>query len=276
MKHIVASLIGMISIALTPAQAATTDWVAVTGGAVRIISSGPLENGVYRAGLEFSLDPGWHTYWRFPGEAGIPPLLDFSQSENLGKVDVKYPVPGRYSDGFSTSIVYDENIVLPLLVTPAQADKPIEFHTSLFFGLCKEICVPGEAVFKVTLQPDNSADKLSRLLIERDLALVPKQVGSDASRIVSITSLAGDKGQILRIEAEVDPATQRPELFAEGPEGSFIGVPVLISRDSHTAVWTLPTNGLARTENGTTLTLVLVDGDTALESRHDLPSSLLN
>lgn len=268
-------LIGWLGLALMPAQAASIDWVKVTGGAVRIISAGPLENGSYLAGLEFSLDPGWHTYWRFPGESGVPPTFDFSGSRNLAGADVKYPAPSRYDDGFSTSVVYDENVVLPILVKPANPENPVRLQAALFFGICKEICVPGDAVFDLTLKPADPEDKLSTMLIERDLAHVPQIAEGTASGIVSITSEAGKNGPVLRIRATVDPENMEPELFAEGPEGSYIGVPELQSRDGSTALWTLSTNGLARTEDGSFLTLVLVDGDKALESRHALSADML-
>lgn len=276
MKTRLASLFAWLCLACLPAQAASTDWITVTGGAVRIISAGPLENGTYRAGLEFSLDPGWHTYWRYPGEAGVPPTFDFSGSQNLAEADVRYPAPGRYNDGFSTSIVYDENVVLPILVTPDDPQAPVQLKASLFFGICKDICVPGDGVFDLTLKPSDRADKISAMLIERDLALVPQIAEGPASGIVSITSEPGKKGPVLKIRAKVDPDTSEPELFAQGPDGSYIGVPVLQSHDGGTALWTLSTNGLARTGDGSTLTLVLVQGDKAVESRHVLSAALLN
>ncbi|WP_417675936.1 protein-disulfide reductase DsbD domain-containing protein [Roseibium sp.] len=264
-----------LCLASLPVKATTTDWVSVTGGAVRLVTAGPMESGIYRAGLEFSLDPGWHTYWRYPGEAGVPPTFDFSGSQNLAKADILYPAPGRYNDGFSTSIVYDENVVLPILITPDDPQAPVRLQASLFFGICKDICVPGDGVFDLVLEPSAEEDTVSAMLIDRDLALVPQTVEGPASGIVSITSAPGKNAPVLTITAKVDPDTPEPGLFAEGPEGSYIGVPDLQSRDGGMAVWTLSTNGLARTGDGSMLTLVLVDGDKAVESRHALSADLL-
>lgn len=268
-------LFASLCLASLPVQAATTDWVSVTGGAVRIITAGPMENGTYRAGLEFSLDPGWHTYWRYPGEAGVPPTFDFSGSQNLAKADIRYPAPGLYNDGFSTSIVYDENVVLPILITPDDPQASVRLQASLFFGICKDICVPGDGVFDLLLEPSAEEDTVSAMLIDRDLALVPQTADGPASGIVSITSAPSKNAPVLTITAKVDPETSEPGLLAEGPEGSYIGVPALRSRDGSTAVWTLSTNGLARTGDGSMLTLVLVDGDKAVESRHALSTDLL-
>ena len=49
--------------------------------------------GQIGGGIEIALEPGWYTYWRNPGEAGVPPVFDFSGSENVASVDVMYPAP---------------------------------------------------------------------------------------------------------------------------------------------------------------------------------------
>jgi DsbC/DsbD-like thiol-disulfide interchange protein len=275
MKILLVALLAMIGHLTAPAQAGTSDWVSVTGGAARVITSGPPENGAYRVGLEFSLDPGWHTYWRFPGEAGIPPQLDFSASENLAEADVKYPVPSRYDDGFTTSIVYEEGVVLPILVRPVDPDLPVTLRLSVFFGICKDICVPGDGAFEITLSPEDADDRVAGLLISRDLKLIPETVTPEASGIASIKSEDGDKGPVLRIEAHVE-SPDDPDLFAEGPQGSYIGVPTYRGREGRKAVWTLSTRGLARTGEGSTLTLLLVDGENARESEHPLEADLLD
>ena len=45
------------------------------------------------AAVEIRLAPGWHTYWRVPGEAGIPPRFDWSGSQNLAAVAYEWPRP---------------------------------------------------------------------------------------------------------------------------------------------------------------------------------------
>lgn len=270
------SFLGLISLLTLPVHAATSDWVSVLGGAVRLISSGPPENGAYRAGLEFSLDPGWHTYWRFPGEAGIPPQIDLSMSTNVASAEVKYPTPGRYHDGFSTSIVYHDAVVLPIIVKPENPEKGVTLSASIFFGICKDICVPGDAAFEMQLAPDARVDKLSETLIDRDLALVPQVADADNSEVLSISGEAGEKAPLLIITAQVSGVEGNAvDLFAEGPEGSYIGVPVLRTHDGKTAEWSLSTRGLARTDDGSSLTLVLVDGPTAVESLHNVQPGLL-
>src|SRR6476661_4306539 len=54
---------------------------------------------VFRAGVEIKLEPGWKTYWRYPGDSGVPPTFDFSASDNVKEATVLFPAPVRFPDG---------------------------------------------------------------------------------------------------------------------------------------------------------------------------------
>jgi DsbC/DsbD-like thiol-disulfide interchange protein len=237
-----------------------TDWSEVQGGAVRLISSGPLEANHYMAGLEFLLEPGWHTYWRYPGEAGIPPLVTLVSSENLKDFEILYPVPERYNDGFSESIVYHHGIVLPIRVIPENPKENVRLSFEVFFGICSDICVPGDANLTLEFSPTAQVDKLAARLISRDLATVPETVSAHGPRIVSVTQ----NQDRLVIVADVGD-TKVADLFAEGPEGSFIGLPKLTDHSNGKATWSLSTKGLATTKSDRQLRLVLTTAEKAVE-----------
>ncbi|NVK34424.1 MAG: hypothetical protein HWE23_08080 [Rhodobacteraceae bacterium] len=257
-----------VALPFASANAAISEWVSVQGGAVRLLSSERLESGDYQLGLEFSLDPGWHTYWRFPGESGIPPQLDFSASENLRTKTVLYPTPVRYSDAYSSSIVYNESLVLPIIVSPDNASEPVTINASLFFGICNEICVPGDASFSLTLSPKEQTDELAKLLIDNNLLALPKTGSPALEKIRSIEPFIDEGEEKLSIKADVSNG-HTVDLFAEGPEGSYISLPSLEEQDGKSATWTLSTKGLLKSAEGhTKLTLLLVDGDTSYESEH--------
>lgn len=242
-----------------------TDWTEVQGGAVRLIASGALEDGHYQAGLEFLLEPGWHTYWRYPGEAGIPPQITLSDADNLENLKVLYPVPEHYDDGFSRSIVYQGGIVLPMQAVPADPQKPVRLSIDVFFGICKDICVPGDASLSLDLTPGSEADTVAAKLIARDLATVPV---ADRDGELQITSVAASQDRTsLVIKARVAGA-EAPELFIAGPEGSFIGLPELTGHSGGEALWTLPTRGLSVSDKDNTLRLVLSADGRAIEHLH--------
>src|SRR4249920_1276739 len=128
-----ASLLGATSCAAIAAD--VSPWEDDAQSAVRLISARALnESGgrVFRAGVEIRLKDGWKTYWRYPGDSGVPPVLDFSKSQNVKAVTVLYPAPMRFSDGAGgNSIGYKGVVVLPLHVAPQDGRKPVTLRLKL-------------------------------------------------------------------------------------------------------------------------------------------------
>lgn len=93
------------------------------------------------AALELVLEPGWKTYWRSPGDAGLPPEFDW-QGSNIGAVEFHWPAPEVIvSDGVRT-LGHHDRLLLPFTVTPEDAGKPIGISAHVSFGLCENICIP--------------------------------------------------------------------------------------------------------------------------------------
>ncbi len=270
-RTLVISLVLLLS-ALSPGRAEMTDWVEVQGGAVRLISSDVLQDGHYLAGLEFLMERGWHTYWRYPGEAGIPPQISVTGSENLKALEILYPAPERYDDGFSQSIVYHDGIVLPFRVEPQSPDQEARLEIEVFFGICKDICVPGEAILALDFDPRASEDTLSARLIRRDLDAVPHSGAHDTLKVSSVSS--DGSGNIV-IETSVAGGSDA-DLFAAAPEGSFIGLPQLKDKSGDKAVWHLSKKGLARTDDDDQLRLVLTSGGEAIEHLEAIPADWIS
>ena len=99
-------------------------------------------DGRHFAALHLTMAPGWKTYWRVPGAAGIPPEFTFAGSDNLASVTVHWPVPHVFSVNGLTSIGYSDELVLPLEVAPVAADVAVQLHIAAEMGVCKDICVP--------------------------------------------------------------------------------------------------------------------------------------
>ncbi|MCV6594013.1 MAG: protein-disulfide reductase DsbD family protein [Silicimonas sp.] len=100
------------------------------------------DDATHVAGLTLQVAPGWHTYWRAPGDAGIPPSFNWSGSRNLAHVEVRYPVPEVYHANGTRSIVYHDQVTFPLIVTPRDPSKPVRLRGEIDIGVCEEICVP--------------------------------------------------------------------------------------------------------------------------------------
>src|SRR5229473_7347026 len=85
-----------------PAAAADSSaWDGGPRAAVRLIagrSSSEAGAKMVRAGVEIQLGPGWKTYWRYPGDSGVPPRFRFDRSDNVETVAVLWPAPHGFSD----------------------------------------------------------------------------------------------------------------------------------------------------------------------------------
>ncbi|MEP5153544.1 protein-disulfide reductase DsbD domain-containing protein [Planktotalea sp.] len=99
-------------------------------------------DGTHVAAVRLELEPGWHTYWRAPGDAGIPPIFDLSASGNVKASQVVWPRPEVYHGNGLRSIVYYDQVVLPLRVTPNRKGGDISLKAKIEIGICKDICIP--------------------------------------------------------------------------------------------------------------------------------------
>src|SRR5271156_1068152 len=94
------------------------------------------------AGIELRLGAGWKTYWRYPGDSGVPPRFDFSKSTNVKSVTVRWPAPHRFTDESGASIGYKGGVLMPLDIVPANPAQPVTLRIALEYAICERICIP--------------------------------------------------------------------------------------------------------------------------------------
>jgi DsbC/DsbD-like thiol-disulfide interchange protein len=203
-----------------PGRARAADDVSAWDGdvrsAARLIAGGSGPGAPLRAGLEIRLKQGWHTYWRYPGDAGVPPRFDFAGSLNVKAVEVLWPAPRRLREAGLDTIGYDRDIILPLRVTPQDLAKPVTLQVKLDYAVCEKLCVPAQAKTGLALTAGQSAQE-GRLTAAE--ARVPKKVALGAGTSLAIRSVrrqeGGDRPRVLIDVAA--PHGASVDLFAEGP-----------------------------------------------------------
>jgi DsbC/DsbD-like thiol-disulfide interchange protein len=179
------------------------------------------EDGSRVAGLAIVLAPGWKTYWRAPGDAGIPPLFDWSGSENLDTVEIVWPTPHVFDSFGLRTIGYDGAVTLPLLLTPRDPGSPIDLRLTFDFGVCAEICVPERAALSLAVTDAGGAPFGA---IAAALGRGPVS-GAEAGLSRAECSVAGS-GSERRFEARLVFETSPPSeamLVVEGPPGVWFG-----------------------------------------------------
>ena len=120
-------------------------WQRDAHSAVRLLA-GSRSGAVLLGGIAIQLQPGWKTYWRTPGDSGVPPRFDFSKSDNVEAVTVLWPAPMKFDDGAGgTSLGYKQQVVLPLRIVAKNADKPVTLRADISYAVCEKLCIPVEA-----------------------------------------------------------------------------------------------------------------------------------
>src|SRR6187200_1188980 len=133
------------SLALEARAQDSSPWQRDGHSAVRLLA-GSRSGAVLMGGVAFQLQPGWKTYWRTPGDSGVPPRFDFSKSDNVEAVTVLWPAPQKFDDGAGgVSLGYKQQVVLPLRIVAKNADKPVMLRADINYAVCDKLCIPVEA-----------------------------------------------------------------------------------------------------------------------------------
>jgi DsbC/DsbD-like thiol-disulfide interchange protein len=262
--------IAAVAVLATPAYAAdASSWDGDVRSAIRLIAGGPHpSDSDVRAGVEIKLGPGWKTYWRYPGDSGVPPRFDFAQSLNVKSVNVLWPAPDHFVDEAGQSIGYKDSVIFPLQITPQDPTKPITLRVALDYAVCEKLCVPAKGEAELVLS--GGASSLAPL-VEAAEARVPKRVPLGEGTVLAIDAvhretLAGRQRVVVDTK---EPAADPVVLYAEGPTADWaLPLPEAVSTaPPGLRRFAFDLDGLppGASADGAVLTLTLVDGPNAIE-----------
>jgi DsbC/DsbD-like thiol-disulfide interchange protein len=210
------------------AAADSSQWDGDARSAVRLVSGSHAgSDGVVRAGVEIRLAAGWKTYWRYPGDSGVPPVFDFSKSENAKSVSILWPAPHRFEYEGGASIGYKGDVTFPVHVVAENPRRPVTLRLSIEYAVCEKLCIParGQAVLELASASSTkglaSSPDDSRLAAAE--ARVPKPARVGVAAPLGIAAVRQEPGQPHpRIVVEViAPEGAALDLFAEGPTAEW-------------------------------------------------------
>lgn len=116
------------------------------------------DSGRHMTALRVTLAPGWKTYWRAPGEGGIPARFDWEGSGNLQAVTFHWPVPEVFEDNGMRSVGYTRELVLPIEITPRTPGQLVQMRADLEIGVCEYVCIPVSARLSADLAGAGAPD----------------------------------------------------------------------------------------------------------------------
>ncbi|MET3926448.1 protein-disulfide reductase DsbD domain-containing protein [Devosia sp. 2618] len=225
-----------IALIALPVHAGETAWQEVAPGVkLRLISTGQIKpDGTTLVGVEIDMPENTKTYWRVPGDTGLPTELSFSPEHGVVGHKVIWPYPKRQQTPDYLDYVYFGPTVLPVEITVDGTSPVAEVEALL--GVCSDVCVPAQAKFSLSLS-DLSPDRANGLRIRQAAAMAPIEWTGDVDPFGTVELRLADK--MLAVELtnpNVDPAsliaatTSGDPVFGapqKSPEPNLVLIPIM-------------------------------------------------
>ena len=254
------------SLAIEACAQDASPWRRDGHSAVRLLA-GSRSGAVLLGGIAFQLQPGWKTYWRTPGDSGVPPRFDFSRSENIEAVTVLWPAPMKFDDGAGgSSLGYHDQVVLPLRIVAKNTDKPVTLRAAVNYAVCDKLCVPVEADVELAFTSVASTED-SALFAALDTVPKPANVGDPNPLTIRDVKREGKSAVLVDVVAPSEAGNI--SLFVEGPTPDWaLPVPKLLEHSPPGVKrFAFELDGLPPGANpeGAALKLTLAGGDRSYE-----------
>ena len=243
--------------AVYPAHAQTGPWIKHNVIEARLVTARDAKQ--HFAGIEIIMQPGWHTYWRYPGASGIPPSFDFSASQNIKTQTPVFPAPYFFDDGAGGFFGYEglTGFVVPFVLENAGDGGQVSLNLEL--GVCRKVCLPVEFSFKLPVLPGplKTPEELDTIR-----AMMGAKAGTPAAEL-AIDTLSYD-GTVLQFVV-VGTNLENPQIMAiPGPNDVF-GAPHISARHPSSFLIEMPAwSVLDQTMIGRMVEVVVRDGDRAV------------
>jgi len=257
------------------AGVSATPWTELHASRARLIAGrAKTTDGHYLAGLEIVMADGWKTYWRTPGDSGVPPTFDWTGSANVATTRVLYPAPMRMPEAGGVAIGYKQSVLLPIEITPQDAAKPVTLKLAVEFGICREICIPATGNFDLSIpaaQTGASAPQIAAAIERVPRPQQSRRKGDPMLKRVAVNR-EGPSPK-LTIDASFAGDAQGADVFIEAPEDYYVPIPTRAATVAPGVIRFETDLGrdLAQDLRGKTLTLTLVSDAGATEARWTFP-----
>ncbi|AVF37704.1 protein-disulfide reductase DsbD family protein [Rahnella sikkimica] len=251
---------GLLMLWLHTGYAADTGWLQSPQNShakVRLQAQpAPLSEKETRLLLSVSLEKGWKTYWRSPGEGGISPSVDWQKPVTVQQAKWDWPTPARFDVAGITTQGYHDEVTLPVTLS---GEVPGTIAGTLTLPVCSNVCILTDYPFSLDLGSSGDNADFARQFAAA-MGKVPIAEG------LADTITAGYRPGVLQITAHREQGWQNPEVFTDTLEGSSLGKPV-VKVDGQQARFTLPVTDewgdKAADITGKTLSIVLSDNGLA-------------
>jgi suppressor for copper-sensitivity B len=258
-------------------QGSASSWASTPEARLRLLSAVTGGRGLAAVplGLQIQLQPGWKTYWRSPGDAGLPVTVAWTGSTNLAGAEFDWPVPTRFTLFGLDTFGYEGEVVFPIQARPADSAKPLGLRLKVDYLVCAKVCIPRSANLALDLPASEARPSDYAQLIDRFQAQVPGDGAAHGLTLKSARAAGDSRTPVLRVSVDSLMPFKAPDLIVEGPGGLYFPKPrVAISDSGHHALLDIAVRRLPGGPPlaGAALTITVTDGNRGLEA-HVVPTA---
>lgn len=247
MKRVKLTFISLLILCVFTLPSFAFPWVKNNYSKVRLLGMHDRDvnqSGTYTVGVYLKMEEGWKTYWRIPGDSGIPPIFDWSGSKNVKSAEVLWPAPHRFVDPYGISIGYDDEVLFPIKVEALNPSRPVALNVTFQYGVCKDICVPEQASVASQFDKNMITTSRDRKLLQKFVASVPQKTTLSAQKetlspsmpkIKNVTAVLDGKTPHLLIESVFAKEAQEHDLFLEASDNFYMAWPEKVEEQNKTS-----------------------------------------
>jgi thiol:disulfide interchange protein DsbD len=195
----------------------------------------------FNVGLLLRMAPGWHTYWKFSGDAGLPTELNWKLPPGWKVGEIQWPIPLKTIDpGDIETYGYENEILLMQEITPPSKldDSSAKLSTEANWLVCEKICIPGSATLQLDLPVASTSQPANTDVFTRYRRLLPQNSpGPDVAR-ADWSRVGSD----LRLKITGETLAKYPavDFFPLPQQETIVGHPAVQSRSNNEIVFRIP------------------------------------
>lgn len=256
-------------------HALQSEWTDLPNARARLLADGDPMTGQLTVGLEIELDKGWKTYWRTPGDSGIPLTLDWSAAQNVETKDLLFPTPIRFADAYGESIGYKDHVVFPIKLTLTNKGHGSKVAFEAFLGICREVCIPVRQAFSLSVPPLLFASGETKDLLGSALENTARPLPPQDQPVLVSLAPSADGATPARLTAQLPNHLhgQVDDVLIEGPSHWFLELPRGQITSGSPTYWALSLNGVPRSEEpwGAPIRLTMIRDGKSYEANFTIP-----
>jgi len=195
----------------------------------------------FTVGLLLRMAPAWHTYWKFPGDAGLPSELKWKLPEGWKIGEIQWPIPLKTTDpGDIQTYGYQDEVLLMQEITPPASinDSTVKLAGEANWLVCEKICIPGNASLQLELPRSVTSVPANAEIFARYRRLLPRDWPGAKVATANWKRARSD----LRLNVKSATLANYPNVdFYPLPQGdTVVGHPQLESRSANEVVFRVP------------------------------------